>query len=101
MKFEKIKPGMTLYDVHSYRMGNTTLKTMGCWTVRVISVDTEKRTAVVSWNGNRETTYYENALTKLKESKPIMVRNIMGSYRLQTAEEKKAAKLAEMAKQTN
>ncbi len=49
MKFEKIKAGMTLYDVHSYGMGSTTVRSMGCWEVAIDSVNTEKRTAVVRW----------------------------------------------------
>lgn len=53
MKFEKIKPGMTLYDVHSYQMGNTTIRSMGCWEVAVDSVDPAKRTAVVRLQGVR------------------------------------------------
>jgi hypothetical protein len=65
IKFEKIKPGMVLYDRHRERMGNTTMSSIGEWRVRILSVDAEKRTAVVSWNGNRETTYYERSLTKL------------------------------------
>lgn len=48
-------------------MGNTTLKTIGEWGVRIISVNTEARTAEVSWNGNRPTTYYERQLTRLSD----------------------------------
>ena len=29
MKFEDIKLGITVYDVHSYRMGNTAERSMG------------------------------------------------------------------------
>ncbi len=39
MKFEKIKPGMVLLDIHSYRMGNTTMRQLGLWEVMVVSVD--------------------------------------------------------------
>jgi len=51
IKFEKIKPGMELLDVHSVRMGSTTMRELGCWDVRIVSVDAEKRTAMVIWNG--------------------------------------------------
>ena len=65
IKFEKIQAGMTLYDRHRTRMGNTTLRSLGEWSVRIISVDAAARTAVVSWNGNREQTWWERDLKKL------------------------------------
>lgn len=91
MKFEKIKPGMTLYDVHSYRMGNTTIRTMGCWGVAVDSVDPETRTAMVRWNiVNRPERYSERQLKRLREVEPEMVRGFFGSERLMTRAEKNA-----------
>lgn len=65
IKFDKIKPGMVLLDIHSYRMGNTTMRKLGLWEVQVISVDAEKRTAVCRWNGNPPETWYERRLTRL------------------------------------
>jgi len=65
IKFEKIEPGMTLLDIHAEKMGNTTMSELGCWQVKVISVDAAKRTAVVSWNSNRPEVYYERQLTTL------------------------------------
>lgn len=52
IKFEKIKAGMTLYDRHRHRMGNTTLSDLGEWKVRVLEVDPHARKALVSWNNN-------------------------------------------------
>lgn len=52
VKFSTVKAGDKLYDVHSEQMGNTTMRRMGWWPIRVISVDHEARTAMVSWNGN-------------------------------------------------
>lgn len=68
--FDRIKPGDVLYDVHREKMGNTTMSRLGCWEVRVISVDQEKRTAECSWNGNRPRTYYEANINRLRRSKP-------------------------------
>lgn len=65
IKFEKIEPGMRLLDVHSEKMGNTTMRQLGLWHVMVVSVDKEKRSAVVSWNGNRPEVWYEHELKKL------------------------------------
>lgn len=65
IKFEKIQPGMVLLDIRTEQAGNTTMRRIGVWDVRVISVNAEKRTAVVSWNGNREKTMYARDLQKL------------------------------------
>lgn len=65
VKFEKVEPGMTLYDRHRYRMGNTTLTSIGEWEVRVISVDKEARTAMCSWNGNPPRRYYARDFERL------------------------------------
>ncbi len=50
IKFDKVKPGMELLDIHSERMGNTAMRRLGCWKVRIIAVDSDG--ATVSWNGN-------------------------------------------------
>lgn len=63
IKFEKIKPGMVLYDRHKYTMGNTTLRSLGEWPVRVLEVDGEKRRALVSWNHNRPEWVSERRLS--------------------------------------
>lgn len=67
---DRINPGDVLYDVHREKMGNTTMSRTGCWEVRVISVDREKRTALCSWNSNRPTTYTEYRLKRLRRSRP-------------------------------
>lgn len=92
MKFEKIQPGMVLYDVHSYKMGNTTRSSVGVWEVRVISVDQETRTAMVNWNGNAPKKYREKQLSKLRDKKPVLIRGAFGNYRRATREEIKAMK---------
>lgn len=93
MKFEKIEKGMELFDCHSYRMGNTTMRSLGVWPVRVLEVDIERRRAFVSWNGNRPEWYYERDLAKLKKDEPILIRTRMGSRR--PTKEERAAILAE------
>lgn len=67
MKFDKIKPGMVLYDRHKHRAGNTTMRVLGEWRVTIISVDPAARTAMVSWNGNRPSLWFEGNLAKLKD----------------------------------
>lgn len=67
IKFEKIQPGMRLYDRHRERMGNTNMRTLGEWPVKVIEVDAERRRALVSWNGNKPTWCYAAWLSKLSD----------------------------------
>jgi|GEM_PF-1022030 len=94
MKFEKLKPGMVVYDVGRHKMGNTTMSTVAVWSVRIISVDTEKRRVEASWNGNRPKVCYEYEAKKWREKEPMLIRSPMGYARLATREEIKAAKLA-------
>ena len=79
IKFEKIKPGMTLLDVHSQRMGNTTMSELGCWNVDIISVDPKTQTAVVRWNSNREQTYFKRQLERLFVTPPKKYRDQLAS----------------------
>lgn len=69
IKFEKLKPGMKVFDIHSESSGNTSRRRLGCWEVEIISVDTKSRTAVCSWNCNKPTTWSERNLSKLYASK--------------------------------
>jgi len=90
MKLEKLQPGMVVYDVHSTRMGNTTLRTLGVWLIRIVSIDADRRTCVASWNGNTPRTYYESEISKWKAEEPYLVRSGMGYLRRPTREEAKA-----------
>ena len=65
IKFDKIEPGMVLLDIHREKMGNTTMSEWGLWKVRVISVDPENRTALVSWNSNPAQTWEARRLERL------------------------------------
>lgn len=65
IKFEKIQPGMTLYDRHRERAGNTTMTRLGEWRVIIVSVDAATRTAVASWNGNAPGVWHARRLEKL------------------------------------
>jgi len=69
VSFDKIEPGMELLDIHNYKVGNTTMRRLGLWKVRVISVDKEARTAMCSWNSNPPRLYRERDFKRLY-SKP-------------------------------
>lgn len=92
MKFEKLKPGMVVFDVGRHKMGNTTMSTVAVWQVRVISVDQEAQTVVASWNSNPARTYYSRSVAKWREKAPMLVRGASGRARLATREEQKAAR---------
>lgn len=89
MKFEKLQPGMTVYDVGRHRMGNTTMSTVAVWDVYVVSVDADARTCVARWNSNSPDVYGERSIKRWRARKPVTVRSGMGSVRLATREELK------------
>lgn len=65
MKFDRIKPGMELLDIHAVRMGNTSMRRLGLWRVTIVSVDPVRRSAMVRWNCNPEQRWNERELAKL------------------------------------
>ncbi len=70
IKFEKIEEGMELFDIHTEKAGNTTLRRYGKWPVKILSVDREQRSAMVSWNYNPPRKWYERDLRKLYAKVP-------------------------------
>lgn len=68
IKFEKIQAGMTLYDVRK----NTGLGRWkwNTWPVEIKEVDVVNRTALVSWNTNKDEWWYEGQLIKLRAKRP-------------------------------
>ena len=87
MKISDLKPNMIVYDCHSYKMGNTNMKTLGIWPVKIIEV--HKDHAIVSWNGNYSTKYDIKRIKALKKEKPYLVHTITGRCRRETREERK------------
>jgi hypothetical protein len=81
MTFDKLKPRMTLYDVHSYTMGNTSRRSVGVWTVRVIEVNAN-RAILASWNGNKPRKMYEREWSKLRAKAPELETGPMGCARI-------------------
>jgi hypothetical protein len=82
MKLEKLKPGMTVYDVHRYKMGNTNMSSVGVWSVYIIDIDNEKQIVTASWNGNTPKKFYRNDWLKWKFKKPVLVTGFFGSKRV-------------------
>ena len=75
IKFEKVKAGMTLLDVHSYGVGNTTMNALGCWYVQVISVHADEQTATVKWNGNQAEIWRRARIERLYVKPPKKYRD--------------------------
>lgn len=68
IKFESVKVGDILYDCHKHRVGNTTMRAMGTWKVKILS-KTENGCGV-SWNGNPEQWWPRYSVERLRR-KPI------------------------------
>ena len=97
MKLKDLKPGDVLYDCHSHKMGNTTIKSYGVWSVKIIEVFDSH--ALVSWNGNTPERYYENRVKSLLREKPVLVScGFMGKMRKETKEERKSRLALESVK---
>lgn len=61
IKFEKLKVGMVLLDIHRNR---DVMRTLASWPVKIVSIDTVKRTVMASWNGNPARLYTEKQITR-------------------------------------
>ncbi len=93
LKYESLKVGEVLYDLHSHGMGNTTMRSLGVWTVKILELT--EYGALVSWNGNSPSRWSKFELTKLRRTEPQLVTNKMGQQRLMTGAEKAAKKASE------
>jgi hypothetical protein len=68
IKFEKIKPGMILYDCRKNRgFGRNKWNT---WHVYVRDVDNENRRVLASWNGNADKWISEWEATRYRAKPP-------------------------------
>jgi hypothetical protein len=91
MNINKLTPGMTVYDVGRVKMGNTTMRTIAVWHVRIISVDLASGTVVACWNSNPERKYRERQWKKWRAKEPVLIPVGWGK-RLATREELAAMK---------
>jgi hypothetical protein len=100
VKIEQLAPGQIVYDVHSHRMGNTTLRSWGVWRIRIHAIAEDKSFVEASWNGNRVEKYYPRDVERWKKNEPRLVSTgMMGQQRRMTRAEIKAEK--EKAAQSN
>lgn len=68
IKFERVKEGDVLWDYHSERAGNTTMRRWGNWPVKVVKLEERHGLpgAVVKWNYNREEWWGARRISKLR-----------------------------------
>lgn len=96
-QIDALVAGQVLYDVHSYRMGNTTMRSLGVWEVEVVSVERRESDGFVTgatcrWNGNPPRRYARYDLRKWCVTEPQLVKGFMGATRRMTREERAAVK---------
>jgi hypothetical protein len=72
----KLKPGQVLFDAQSRRMGNTTLRSMDTFRVRIDEVFSDH--VIASWNGNRPIRYWRKEIVKWRISNPYVVKQRFG-----------------------
>lgn len=75
INFDAVQNGDLLWDCHKYVCGNTTLRRMGCWQVRIIEKD--QRGAKVSWNGNAPQYWGARRISRLRRT-PVEVKHDCG-----------------------
>ena len=63
--FNELAADMIVYDVHKRAGGPKLGYDLGCWKVRITSVDKRARTICASWNGQKPTTWTEERWSKL------------------------------------
>ena len=90
MRFDRLKPGMTVYDVRRTRMGNTNQSSIGVWAVKILEVDHEALTVRASWNSTAARIFTKRIVSAWREVKPVLIQTPMGAHRLATREEQKA-----------
>lgn len=76
MKYDKVEVGMVLYDRHTHRAGNTTMRVLGEWRVVITEVKEIPgegpaigrtiRIVKASWNGNPPKMMNRRDIEKLK-----------------------------------
>jgi hypothetical protein len=75
IKTSDVKVGDILHDVHTERMGNTTMRREGHWTARVTEVAEDGSWAMASWNGNPAKRYRNQFPTSWKRTPKEWLRN--------------------------
>jgi len=70
IKFEKIKPGMTLWDVRKATIYTVRRSKWDIWPVLVKEIDIENRRVLALWNYNEPEWMRERRITKYRANRP-------------------------------
>ena len=92
MKFEKLKPGMVVFDLWRHKTEDSTISTISIVKVCIISIDPGARTATAYWNNNSARTYSESKISRWHEKEPLLIRSTAGHARRATRDEIRAYK---------
>ena len=69
IKWETVKAGDQLWDYHSERAGNTTMRRWGNWPATIVEIRHAESFAVVRWNGNPPTKWHRRQVERLRRTK--------------------------------
>jgi hypothetical protein len=75
--FNTVRVGDVLYDGGTYKMGNTKLREVGNWPVKIVEVDTVRGRVLASWNSNTPKWFSERAVKAWRRT-PAPKRNPFG-----------------------
>lgn len=94
MNIKKLKPGMLVWSVGRYGVGNTTMRSVAAYPVKIIEVDEGGQRVTACWNHNPAQVYTRHSWSKWRLAKPLLIKLGFNHYRLATRDEIKAAKAA-------
>lgn len=83
MIFKKLSIGKRVWSVETYKMGNTTLRSVGVYEVVVTGIDPVHFRIEARWNGNEPRWYGRKTWQKWREKKPeLEMTGVLGQMRL-------------------
>ena len=63
--------GDVVYDAKKVRQGNTTIRRLSVWSVRIVEINLERKFVMASWNGNPPQKFYaQSGKLPWRRSKP-------------------------------
>ena len=87
MRLTRVKAGDVLWDVRGHRVGNTTMRTVSVYEVRVLEVrdgDGVGPEVWATWNGNAPRWYTEHDARRWRKTEPRTITTWCGAQRLET-----------------
>lgn len=82
MKIDKLTPGIVVYSISRTQMGNTRIKTVSIYPIRIIAVDPDHHTVRAEWNGNEARNYGSRTWSRWRLKRPVLIKNSLGQARI-------------------